>query len=375
MDKKYTWNRQELIDNLNILKRKLKEKDLDTEKKESIKDIIDSYNLSLSSCNYFSFGFSLDNIVFSDNLVHYCMNTYEKSYNENPLVFDSKVIDIMKNVSNLKMSDSYYEKKVFNNPEEVVNEARLFLKDLDIEFEELFNHFISKKLIFIKKSKKIDGACSIDDINNKTYIYSTFDGNIYDIYKLMHECFHALQVEKINYKFDNIKTLLTNETIPILSEFLLSNYYNKDDNNTSKTKNANIRRYNYTIEEVKTCLNQLKLYSILNNYKSPDIMLEHFNMKTFNKNFGDCNEIAKKNILKTSYENNVTYAFSYFLAFEFYLQYKENKVEFLKNMNRFITNSCKLELNELCSESGIDFSSIGSDKSKVLLKEFIEKGY
>ena len=329
----YSWNRKEIEDNiLNLVKYK---DPLYLKTLESYEQILKK----LQEKEYDSKEYIMTNALIRRELEN--LKNYQETY---PNFFDKKIIFIQQNVRKLKYTNIKDERQVIKNEKQIIDIIYEFIISLDKEYKKILEDLINTNSIYIKKTNTDTQTFTLNDtLNEKIYIYSTSDNSIKDIYKLLHEIFHAIQIKKQNIQEDEFSEL-TNETIPLLSSFLLTDYLKNYDEEKYKEKNLLFKNI-ITLSQINT-----KKINILKN-----------------------NIITKTNIendvLSTDYIENTKYIFSYFLAFELYKKYKEhNRFNLIK---KFIENSIQ-DFNDT-KKYDIDFFDIASEKSRKQIKIYIKK--
>lgn len=361
MEKKYTYDIYEIIINIKNLNKLLKN---NNEDEKIIRSTLSKYKkllynvLKLYSCK--PTYEEPNSLLMNTSYDTYLINKIQISF-----FLQDKFLNFFSNVKDLEEENIPTYKSTPHSLNETISEVSDFFNDLDITFFQSYMYLLNNRYIYFKNIIDIPESTT-DLINETSYIYMPMTNTLEDTVALAHECCHSIHEEYLHYSFNCSDTYyLTKETISLLSSFLLTDYFESINYNKNEIEIEKKKTYNSMYNNINIGNKQLKLYNIFDR--------GYLSTYEFNIIFNDSDLREKDCILLSNYASKLKYAYSYFLAFELYLQYKHDKKEGLTHIKNFMVNSKPLELDNLCKIIDIDINSIGSEQSKTLLKEYINK--
>lgn len=254
---------------------------------------------------------------------------------ENSLCYE-EMLEIFLRENQFKFPDD----EVFNqrvNAKMLFEIVYEFFKQLD---DELFSNFIS---LFINKDKNIIFAANnpIKDFVGITYLNNdnikikmTRSKTIEDIFTLVHEYGHALNMKK-NPKLYNNEARTHFEEIEsiflelILCDYLVNNGFNKDDiNEVKKIIIENL------INEAKDLYFKYNINRFIHVEQIKNIDNHFFKLLYQNKNITK-DELRK--VYSSSYEDVTKYVISSLFALELYDKYQINKEKTIEDYKNIIS--------------------------------------
>ena len=254
---------------------------------------------------------------------------------ENSLCYE-EMLEIFLRENQFKFPDD----EVFNqrvNAKMLFEIVYEFFKQLD---DELFSNFIS---LFINKDKNIIFAANnpIKDFVGITYLNNdnikikmTRSKTIEDIFTLVHEYGHALNMKK-NPKLYNNEARTHFEEIEsiflelILCDYLVNNGFNKDDiNEVKKIIIENL------INEAKDLYFKYNINRFIHVEQIKNIDNHFFKLLYQNKNITK-DELRK--VYSSSYEDVIKYVISSLFALELYDKYQINKEKTIEDYKNIIS--------------------------------------
>lgn len=330
---KYHWNYQEIKENINNLQQMYHE-ELDIERKENIKDIIEIYN------NMPSLMFKTNNNYFNDDL---CFDNIQSFLNNQLISYqynDINIINILLQ-SYLPLIDVYKNENCpIDTPIAATNEDliaiandfihKMIPSNIKHEFIESLNKYDN---IHFSHNNIIDygGMTLFDPFLNKKYICIVRENTLIDAITLPHELFHYVFCGYDVFTTNQFNTYYLSEIEGGFANILFGDYYYQNATINNNFFNLNfLKLYNDNVEAIVT--NNALLDSISNNkirMNKLNKYLNYFGLSTFQNS----TEIA--DYLSTPLEILIKYALGYLVAIDLYTIYqKDPELSFylLKNL-------------------------------------------
>ena len=355
--------------NNNVIKENIKNLKKIKDKDNSIKALIKEYKILLGIMSRFSLYVDEEEKPLLEDIdedsLKLTIDFYKKYFKQFPYIYGKEIRDIIY-PTNFEMNKHSNKELISVLPvdsDSLFIEEENFLFSINEEFFRIYSEISNKGLILIKPNSYVSSYTINDKYNKTTTIFISQQHNIEDILNLSRCVFDAIKNKFTKYeKPQNEAQFLVSETFNFLCYFLLLDFYK---NNYSR-KILMDELFNDKLWDISTLISlskeQIRLFDMIKMYST-------FGLNNFDVLVPYCSLSKYNRILDLKYNEHVSDIISFFMALEFYLQFKDNKEEFIKNIHKFFEDCNLSDLKSICENCNINYGVLGSKEKTKLLQD------